>query len=83
MNVVDFEKDHTSNPKKILRLPSVKERTGLPRSTIYLKMARREFPKQLSLGNSRSVGWLESDVNAWIEARVQDSQTSTGDLPCK
>jgi prophage regulatory protein len=80
MNVIDSENNYrTNSPKKILRLQSVKERTGLPRSTIYLKMTRGEFPKQLSLGSSRSVGWLEADINNWIEARVQESRTSTGE----
>lgn len=51
---------------KVLRLPQVTEKTGLPRSTIYLKISEGHFPQSISLGK-RSVGWLESDVNAWIE----------------
>ena len=56
---------------QILRLPTVKARTGQSRSTIYAKIARREFPKPISLGaNARAVGWLESEVDAWIEQRI-------------
>lgn len=34
----------------ILRLPTVKARTGLSRSTIYLHVADGSFPRPVSLG---------------------------------
>lgn len=58
---------------KILRLPAVKEKTGKPRSSLYLMVAKGEFPKPIKLGK-RSVGWLESDVDAWIEACIKKSR---------
>ena len=57
----------------ILRLPAVKARTGLSRSTIYLRISRGEFPKQVSLG-ARAVGWLESEIDAWVESRIKESR---------
>lgn len=54
---------------RILRLPHVKNKTGYSRSSIYLKVAEGTFPAPISLGG-RSVGWLESEVDAWIEARI-------------
>ncbi|BCA93912.1 hypothetical protein TUM19329_02730 [Legionella antarctica] len=63
---------------KILRLPVVKEYTGLSRSSIYLKMAQDNFPKSISLG-SRSVGWIEEEITAWIEERIQSSRMNGGD----
>jgi prophage regulatory protein len=62
---------------KILRLPQVKTATGLGRSTIYKKMAEKTFPTNLSLG-SRSVGWLQSDIDKWIENRISESKTLKG-----
>ena len=56
----------------ILRLPAVKERTGLSRSSIYLWIARGQFPAPISLG-ARAVGWVESEVDAWIAHRIADS----------
>ena len=53
----------------ILRLPEVVKSTGLARSTIYKKMSANEFPKPISLG-VKSVGWLESDIQKWIEDRI-------------
>lgn len=49
----------------ILRLPTVKARTGLSRSTIYLKISQGTFPKPVSLG-ARAVGWLESQIDDWV-----------------
>ncbi len=56
-------------PHIILRLPTVIERTGLSRSTLYLLISRTEFPSQVQLG-TRSVGWVESEVQAWLEGRI-------------
>jgi prophage regulatory protein len=52
--------------EKILRMPSVKERTGLSRSSIYLKVAEGSFPPPVSLGGARAVGWFESQVDLWL-----------------
>lgn len=52
-----------------LRLPTVKNRTGLSRSTIYLRIAEGDFPKPIPLGG-RAVGWLEAEVNEWIEKQI-------------
>jgi prophage regulatory protein len=54
----------------ILRLRKVTETTGLAKSTIYKKITLNEFPKQISLG-AKSVGWLESDIQKWIEQQIE------------
>ncbi len=56
----------------ILRLPAVKTRTGLSRSTIYLRMSKGNFPASISLGG-RAVGWLESEINGWIAHQIEAS----------
>lgn len=55
---------------KIIRLKSVMESTGLARSTIYKLIAQGVFPGSIPLG-VRSVGWVESEVQQWIESRVK------------
>ncbi len=57
----------------ILRLPMVKSRTGLSRSTIYLRMAQNAFPKQVSLGG-RTIGWVESEIEAWLSQQIEQSR---------
>jgi len=57
----------------ILRLPAVKARTGLSRSTIYLRIAEGSFPKPVSLGG-RAVGWIEAEVNDWLKQQIEASR---------
>ena len=60
---------------KFLRLSDVKERTGLSRSTIYLNISKSIFPRPISLG-VRCVGWLESEIDAWIQSRIEKRSKS-------
>lgn len=59
--------------KIILRLPIVMARTGLSRSTIYLRISQGEFPKSINLG-ARAVGWLESEIDSWLSHKVEQSR---------
>ncbi len=54
---------------KILRLNEVIYITGLSRSTIYLMMSEGLFPPNIKLG-ARAVGWIEEDIQDWIDAKV-------------
>jgi len=60
----------------ILRLPEVKARTGLSRSTVYLRISNGKFPKPVSLGG-RAVGWVESDINDWLLQQIENSRKDT------
>ncbi len=65
--------DHGHSRPRILRRKQVQELTGLSRSTIYLRIAQGTFPKAISLG-TRAVGWLESEVDEWLNSRVELSR---------
>ncbi len=54
----------------ILRLPTVKARTGLSRSTIYLRISEGRFPKPVSLGG-RAVGWVEAEITDWLNQQIE------------
>ena len=58
---------------RILRLPAVKELTGLSRSTIYLRISKDEFPSPISLGG-RAIGWVEEDIDLWLTQKVEASR---------
>jgi prophage regulatory protein len=58
-------------PATILKLPEVSQRTSLSRSHLYSLIAEGAFPKQVRLG-TRAVGWLESEVDSFIAARVAE-----------
>jgi len=61
--------------KTILRISAVTARTGLPRSSIYLKVSLGEFPKPINLG-LRAVGWLSDEVDTWIDSRIKASRSA-------
>ena len=54
----------------ILRRKQVESRTGLSRSTIYLRIKKGTFPKPIKLGE-RAVGWLESEIYDWLDEKIQ------------
>lgn len=62
-NTPDFEN------LRILRLPEVEKTVGKKRSTIYRDIAAGKFPAPYNLGSSRSVGWLSTEISAWILSR--------------
>ena len=59
----------------ILRLPEVRKRTGLSRSTIYAYASRGQFPVSVPVGE-RAVGWLEHEVSSWIRGRIASRRTT-------
>ena len=63
----------TNPPTRFLRLPEVLERTGLSRSTIYVRLAAGCFPRPVALGG-RAVGWIEAEVDEWIRERIAESR---------
>ncbi len=65
----------------MLKLPEVVRRTGLSRSTIYVRMNDGQFPQQVKLG-VRAAAWLESEVSDYITScvaahRQQPSKTAS------
>lgn len=62
---------------KIIRLPAVKNKTGLSRSSIYLRMSKGEFPNSIPLGG-RAIGWLEGDIDQWLEKCISESKNREG-----
>jgi prophage regulatory protein len=72
--------DHSKSALTILRRKQVQARTGLPVSTMYCMMDKSSpyydptFPTQIRLSAS-SVGWIESEVEAWIESRIRASRS--------
>lgn len=64
---------------RMLRLKEMLRRTGIGKSTAYDWMNPESprydptFPRSIKLSEGRkrsAVGWLESDINRWIESRV-------------
>ena len=57
--------------QKFIRLPTVIDRTGYRRTSIYEKIAEGTFPRPVQLG-PRAVAWLSSEIDYWMQERVEE-----------
>lgn len=53
---------------RLIPQTTVSERTGLGRTSLYLKSKAGEFPQPVKIG-ARRIAWREADVSAWIASR--------------
>jgi len=76
-------------PLRILRRRQVEDRTGKSRSTIYAMGSYNPkrpndydptFPKPIRIG-AKAVGWIESEVDAWIAGRIAQSRDPAAPPP--
>lgn len=57
---------------RIIRIGDVMKMTSISRSQIYNLSGTGKFPKSIPLvPGGTSVGWLESEINNWVEERIQ------------
>ena len=61
--------------EKVLRLPDVISTVGLSRSSLYTMIQSGHFPPPIKL-SSRASGWLESDIQRWIEEKKGGTPSS-------
>jgi predicted DNA-binding transcriptional regulator AlpA len=55
---------------QILRMKQLVQRTKLSRATLYALIATDPtFPRKIKL-STRTVGYIESEVDAWIASRI-------------
>ena len=75
MGMETMEHNNACTKERLLRLPDVKRRTGLSRSTIYAYISAGEFPKGIRLG-ARCVAWAESEIDSWIACHIAKSRNA-------
>jgi prophage regulatory protein len=56
---------------RILRRPKVREKTGLSDPSLDRMESVGKFPRRVPLGSGRAIGWVESEIDQWIEARIR------------
>ena len=64
----------------ILRLPAVMARTGLSRSTVYLRISEDNFPTPVQLGG-RAVGWVEAEIDEWLVHQIENRRNPKSKTP--
>jgi prophage regulatory protein len=64
---------------EILRLPQLKTKVGLSRSSIYSAVSQGKFPRPIKLG-ARAIGWIASEVDTWLAGQIQQSRRTQAGL---
>ena len=59
--------------KRLIRIKRVIDKTGRSRSSLYADVKAGLFPSPIEIG-PRSVAWLESDIDQWIDEKVTESR---------
>ena len=54
--------------ERILRIKDVIKITAMSNSTIYELIKSNDFPRPKRIGK-RAVGWLENDIQNWVDTR--------------
>ncbi|MEJ7668868.1 MAG: AlpA family phage regulatory protein [Casimicrobiaceae bacterium] len=54
---------------RLIKLPEVVRMTGVPKSSVYWRISRREFPRPIKIGE-RASAWNSDELEAWIAAKV-------------
>ena len=58
---------------KFVDMAFITQLTGLTDKWFYKLISLGEFPKPIKLG--RSSRWLQSEVEAWLQARIHESRS--------
>ena len=59
---------------RIFRWPELKNTVGYSPTNIYYLIEKGDFPHAIQLGG-RAIGWLESEVEEWIQKRIEFSRS--------
>ena len=74
---------NTSNkqPEKLLRWPEVQARVGFCKSYSYVLQKKGIFPLPIKIiKGGRATGYLESEINAFINARIKQSRSDVREV---
>ena len=77
INVHTKQKSKTSEPvmARIIRWPKVHDKVDLCRSHVHQLVSKGAFPAPIKLTpNGRASGWVESEVDTWVEQRIAASR---------
>ncbi|MEQ9888226.1 helix-turn-helix transcriptional regulator [Pectobacterium zantedeschiae] len=58
-------------PQTLIRMSETMRRTGYGKAWLYKLISQERFPKPVKIG-SRSIAFVESEVNEWIEQRISE-----------
>ena len=72
----------TARLRRLIRLHDVMARTGLSKTTIWRHTRSGEFPKSVNL-TSGTVGWVEEEIDDWIDVRIEARDALNSPVPAR
>lgn len=57
--------------QSLIRLSEVQKRIGYSKAWIYRLLKEKRFPQSVKIG-SRSIAFVESEVDEWINQRIEE-----------
>ena len=64
---------------RLIRLSEVMNKTGFGKAWIYRLISQNRFPQPVKIG-IRAIAFIESEIDAWIEERINASRSATPSL---
>jgi prophage regulatory protein len=65
----------SKRPRRVLRLPAVRDKSGLTTDSIYRLARAGNFPKPIKL-SERSSGWFEDEIDAYLERKAAERDSA-------
>ena len=56
--------------ERLIRIAVVCALTGIPKSSIYVLLKEGKFPRPVQI-STRCIAFVESEIQDWIDARIQ------------
>ena len=70
-------KGGAGNTARIVRPEEARDRLGVSRAKFFVMITNGQFPKPFVIvPGGRAVGWLDSDVDAWILRRSSELEVA-------
>ncbi|MGY9520968.1 helix-turn-helix transcriptional regulator [Citrobacter freundii] len=63
--------------QSFIRFSEVQKRTGYSKAWLYRLMSQKRFPTAIKVG-SRSIAFIESEIDDWIDHRIAESRGEVG-----
>jgi prophage regulatory protein len=68
--VIEMNQNQIKKPIVILRPAEVAAKKGIPRTGQFELLRAGDFPKPIKLSGARSIGFIESEIDEWLEKRM-------------
>ena len=67
---------------RFIRLPEVKQVTGLGKTTLYGMIKEGGFPSPVKIGG-RAVAWVAAEIDRWAEDRIAQARVTLPQAPVR